>query len=260
MLLRCTILFAMYYARQIAVGIETQEYIFGKDCVNFEEVNEDRQIHLDYRGQTVSSCPYMSFQEKGKQTSYEYQVCVSPTWFQDFFCSVEIVFKSGYNGKKLKSFTCSSSYSNLTFCADVGDPLYVNFDPQNGKSTHSVSFRFLITASRLGFTDLVLGSIGGAFAGILMLAFVVAFFCWCVCIRKLTTSQSEQTTSSSVTTQPACTYMYVTSTAQPTGNIDLSSATTYSAQNSTLYGTQPSFLSSQSVEWQQTQKQTSFPT
>ncbi|XP_061167910.1 uncharacterized protein LOC133176873 [Saccostrea echinata] len=186
MLIGYTIIFVSFYACHVAEGtvIEIHEYTFGEDCPRSEEVNEYRQIHLEYEGQRVSSCSYMSFQGQGKKISDDYQVCVIKKWFVDGDCSMEIVFRSGYEGKKLKSFTCSSSYSNTEFCADSGEKLYVYFKSRNGKSTSSVSFRFLITATKLDYSNLVWAVIGGVIGGIVLVTLLTALFCWCVCKRK----------------------------------------------------------------------------
>ncbi|XP_061167947.1 uncharacterized protein LOC133176905 [Saccostrea echinata] len=258
MLIGCTIFFVSYFTSQLAEGIETQEYNFGEDCSTLQEVNEDRQIHLDYEGQRVRSCYYMSFEGQGEDISDEYQVCVTPKWFRDPDCSVEIIFRSGYMGKKLKSFTCTNSYEPK-FCADNGDSLYVYFDTRTGKSTSNVSFRFLITATKvLDYSNLVWAIIGGVIGGIVFVTLLTALFCWCVCKRKPATGQVLRSAGQVTTiTQPA--YPYANYSAQPTGNIAPFPAPNYSTQYSTGYGTQPPVQSPQTVEWQQTQKQASAP-
>ncbi|XP_062578720.1 uncharacterized protein LOC134240672 [Saccostrea cucullata] len=255
------VLLVTYYTCHVAESIQTREYNIGDDCPKSEEVNENRQINLNYDGQRVSSCSYMYFQGQGETLSDEYQVCVTPKWFRDYYCSVEIVFRSGYMGKKLKTFSCSSSYSSSKFCADTGKLLYIDFTQVYGKSTTGVSFRFLITGKKIDLSDIAWGVIGGVIGGILLVTLLTALFCWCVCKRKPTVGRvlthTGQVTTSSVITQP--TYPYPTSAAQPAGNITSYPAANYSTPYATDYGTQSSIQSSQTVEWQPPPKQASAP-
>ncbi|XP_062578745.1 uncharacterized protein LOC134240697 [Saccostrea cucullata] len=255
MFIRCTIFFVSYFASQFTEAIETTEYTFGNSCPTLEEVNEDRQIHINYEGQKVR-CYYMSFEGQGEDNKDRYKVCVTRQWFQDPDCSVEIIFRSSYGGRKLKSFTCSNSYTSK-FCTDRDDPLYVYFETRNWKSTSDVNFRFLVTAEKdVDHSEIVLAITGGVIGCLVFITMLTGLFCWCVCRRKPTAGRViHQTGQVTTVTQPA--FPYATYSAQATGNTSLYPTANYSTQYSTGYVTQPPVQSTQTTEWQQTQKQAS---
>ncbi|XP_061180228.1 uncharacterized protein LOC133188756 [Saccostrea echinata] len=223
------------------VATETITYEFGDTCLVFlKELDESVQYSVEYHGKPVSIlCDDYSFHGKGDVIADEYKVCVTPQYFNDSDCAIELVYTSTLFGTPLQSVTCSKNF-NTRFCGKEEDYLYINFKRRDGKSTSSASFKLLVTAEKvLDFGILVGTIVGGVLGGIVLIIILTGIVCVCLCGRKPTRGQvleTTQNTSGQAINQPGIPYATYstqqssnTTTLYPTGNY----STQYSSGNST---------------------------
>lgn len=73
---------------------------FGADCPIFtKDVDEGNEIYIEYKGKEVASyCDDLKFRGRGNDILDEYSVCVTPLYFNDDDCAVEIDIKTSFNG------------------------------------------------------------------------------------------------------------------------------------------------------------------
>lgn len=73
---------------------------FGADCPIFtKDVDEGNEIYIEYKGKEVESyCDDLKFRGRGNDILDEYSVCVTPLYFNDDDCAVEIDIKTSFNG------------------------------------------------------------------------------------------------------------------------------------------------------------------
>ncbi|XP_061167926.1 uncharacterized protein LOC133176887 [Saccostrea echinata] len=237
------------------VTTETMSYEFGDTCSVFlKELDESRQFYVEYHGKRVSTlCDDFSFEGRGDEIMDEYKVCVTPQYFNDPDCAIELVYTSSVFGKPLQSVTCSKNI-HTKFCGKKEDYLYINFKKRDDKSTSSASFKLLVTAEKVFDYGTFVGAIvGGVIGGIILITILTGIFCWCVCRRKPNQGQvlgTTQNTSGQTTNQPGIPYATYstqqsnnTTTLYPTGN--------YSTQYSAGYSAQQPFQYSQTIGSQQ---------
>ncbi|XP_048742686.1 uncharacterized protein LOC125656135 [Ostrea edulis] len=245
------------FCQVLVEGIDTVSYEFGDDCsVSFEEVNEDRQIYVEYNGKKVGFlCDYFSFEGQGKEILDEYEVCVTPIYFQDPDCAVRLDYQTSYGGKTLQSVTCDKNY-NTKYCGPRDDFFYINFEKRDSKSTSNARFKLLVTANKVfDYGGLVGAIIGGVIGGIVLITVVTGVVCFFVCRRKptqgrvLNPSQTNQTPMGVQPTYPLAAYP-----TQPLTNTTPFPTANYATQYSSGF-TQPP----QAGVWQQEEKQASAP-
>lgn len=73
---------------------------FGEDCSsNTNDLYEDDELYVEYNGKTVGFfCDSFKFSGRGVRLSDEYSVCVTPLYFNDSECAVEINIKTSNTG------------------------------------------------------------------------------------------------------------------------------------------------------------------
>lgn len=73
---------------------------FGADCPIFtKDVDEGNEIYIEYKGNEVESyCDDLKFRGRGNDILDEYSVCVTPLYFNDDDCAVEIDIKTSFYG------------------------------------------------------------------------------------------------------------------------------------------------------------------
>lgn len=90
---------------------------FGEDCPFLsKDVDEDSAIYVEYNGKKVASnCDYFKFRGRGDDVLDEYSVCVTPVYFNDTKCAVEIDIKTSLPG--VTKHVCTYMYHaiNLHF-------------------------------------------------------------------------------------------------------------------------------------------------
>lgn len=73
---------------------------FGKDCLlNTTDVDENDKIHVEYNGKTVDfGCHYFKFRRRKYGFLDEHSLCVTPLYFNDSDCAVDIDIKTSLSG------------------------------------------------------------------------------------------------------------------------------------------------------------------
>ncbi|XP_065937790.1 uncharacterized protein [Magallana gigas] len=143
----------------LVFGYETT-YEFGDDCSYFtKDIGENNKVFLEYNGQTVDSyCDYFKFRGSGYILD-EYSVCVTPLYFNDYDCAIEINIKTSIIGVTKHKIRCSEN-TIAQYCGPQDETLYIEFKNRNDGDTYGAKFKLKITAKK------------------------EYDFCWCVCRRK----------------------------------------------------------------------------
>lgn len=172
----------------LASGYETT-YEFGADCPIFtKDVDEGNEIYIEYKGKDVESyCDDLKFRGRGNDILDEYSVCVTPLYFNDDDCAVEIDIKTSFNGVTKHKITCTDNSAN--YCGPQDETLYIVFKKRFGKSTRNANFKLKITTKKEYDYDeshayLIGAIVGGIIGGLVLITVCIAIFCWCVCRRK----------------------------------------------------------------------------
>ncbi|XP_061167948.1 uncharacterized protein LOC133176906 [Saccostrea echinata] len=175
---------------KVFAQIPSATYEFGRDCnVHLENVNEDRPVDVTYNGEKVSCSNHFSFRIENQVNSDTYAICVTPKYFKDPDCAVELSFEYAFTANKLQFINCTSYYDSK-FCASVGRDLHILFEKHEGKTPSNSKFKFLVTAKKVPYYreehknnfGLIGGGVGGSiFQLILCLA----------CCRRLRRKSSE---------------------------------------------------------------------
>ncbi|XP_062578726.1 uncharacterized protein LOC134240677 [Saccostrea cucullata] len=236
------------------IAAEVISYEFGDTCSVFlKELDENRRIYVEYYGKRVGSfCDDYSFEGVGNENMDEYKICVTPQFFNDPDCAVELKYTSTIFGSTIQTVTCSENY-NTKFCGSSDDNLYIHFKTRDGKDTSNASFKLHITAEKsFDYGNFVGAIVGGVIGGIVLITIVTGIVIYCVCRRKPTQGQvlgTAQNTSGQTTNQPGIPYATYspqqsnTTTLYPTGN--------YPTQYPAGYSTQQPFLPPQTNGTQQ---------
>ncbi|XP_056000596.1 uncharacterized protein LOC130046380 [Ostrea edulis] len=220
----------------------TVTYEFGKDCSVFlEDLDENRQVYVEYNGGYVGIfCNDISFNGKGDEIMDEYEVCVTPQYFEDPDCAIELEYKASVTGGTLRSVTCASNY-NEKLCGAREKSMFIYLEKRNGKDTSHARFKLLVTANKVFDYGSTVGAvIGGLIGGIAFIACVAAVVCHFVCKRKATQGQilgPSPTVQTPMLNQQA--YPYTpTNYQQPSMNTNPYPITNYSTPYSAEYNMQ----------------------
>ncbi|XP_065937787.1 uncharacterized protein [Magallana gigas] len=169
-------------------GYETT-YEFGDDCSYFtKDIGENNKVFLEYNGQTVDSyCDYFKFRGSGYILD-EYSVCVTPLYFNDYDCAIEINIKTSIIGVTKHKIRCSEN-TIAQYCGPQDETLYIEFKNRNDGDTYGAKFKLKITAKKEydynESHEYVVGAIvGGVIGGFVLIVVCIAIVCWCVCRRK----------------------------------------------------------------------------
>ncbi|XP_062578722.1 uncharacterized protein LOC134240674 [Saccostrea cucullata] len=232
-------------------GTLTVTYEFGEDCsVSLDDVSENRQIYVEYKGEKVSTwCDYMSFNGRGYNILDEYEICVTPIYFNDPYCSVRLDYKSSYGGRTLQSVSCGENVYKK-FCGSQDDYMYIFFEKRGRKSTQNAKFKLHITATKVfdykkNKKNLVGAIVGGIVGGCVFIGLLIGCCCWCACKRKSSQGQVlVPTQENAVPMVNQSTYHYPSYNAQnPSGNTTVYPPGNYATQYTPQYNTQTQYNS-----------------
>ncbi|XP_062602497.1 uncharacterized protein LOC134264216 [Saccostrea cucullata] len=248
----CDLIAVLFFPTVIATEIISYE--FGDTCSVFlKELDENRAFYVEYHGKTVGLlCDDYSFEGRGDEIMDEYKICVTPQYFDDPDCAVELKYTSSIFGPAIQRVTCTENY-NTKFCGSSDDFLYIHFKARDDKDTSNASFKLLISAEKsFDYGTFVGAIVGGVISGIVLITIVAGIIIYCVCRRKPTQGQvlrPAQNTSGQTTNQPGIPYATYspqqsnTTTLYPTGN--------YPTQYPAGYSTQQPFLPPQTNDTKQ---------
>lgn len=166
-------------------------YEFGEDCSsNTNDLYEDDELYVEYNGKTVGFfCDSFKFSGRGVRLSDEYSVCVTPLYFNDSECAVEINIKTSNTGVSEHKITCSEN-KNTQYCGPQDETLYIEFDDRFGRGTNKASFKLKITAKkefkytdkRISYSSAAIGAlILGVIGGTAIITVFAAVCCCCLC-------------------------------------------------------------------------------
>lgn len=165
-------------------------YEFGEDCTAFSNyLDEESEMHVGYDGKQVDLfCDYFKFRGRGVDILDEYSVCVTPIYFNDNDCAVEINIKTSILGVTKHKITCTKNKS-AKYCGPQDETLYIEFKNRDGRNTDRANFKLKITAKKEydygDHSGPVIGAIiGGVIGGLVLITVCIAIFCYCVCRRK----------------------------------------------------------------------------
>eukprot|EP00105_Crassostrea_gigas_P019737 XP_011438329.1 PREDICTED: uncharacterized protein LOC105335890 isoform X2 [Crassostrea gigas] len=124
-------------------------YEFGKDCLlNTTDVDENDKIHVEYNGKTVDfGCHYFKFRRRKYGFLDEHSLCVTPLYFNDSDCAVDIDIKTSLSGIMQHKIACIANES-VQYCGLKNKTLFIEFKKRYGKDTHKVRFKLKITAKK----------------------------------------------------------------------------------------------------------------
>lgn len=167
-----------------SVGFKDQNtYEFGNDCLSFtEDLKEDDKRYVRYKGKDVDSyCDYFRFRGRDDDTSDKYSVCVTPLYFNDSDCAVEIQIKTSLSGVTENKITCDRNQSDK-YCGPKEEALYIVFNDRYGRPTSGASFNLWITVKRKSDYNRNKGSMFGGGMWIIIGAGVLGLITVCIII------------------------------------------------------------------------------
>lgn len=170
-------------------------YEFGEDCSDLsKDVYENSEKYVEYHGKKVSlSCDFFKFRGEGDDILDEYSVCVTPLYFNDTDCAVEIDINTSYSGVTKHRITCTEN-KRAKYCGPQDESLYIKFKTRFGRDSNEANFKLKITSKKeydfldtddsVDYSALVGAIVGGVISGLVLITVCIALICWCVCKRK----------------------------------------------------------------------------
>ncbi|CAC5367512.1 unnamed protein product [Mytilus coruscus] len=216
-------------------GSSVETYTFGKDCsVSLEHVNEDETFIAVYNGQNNlhSWCDYMSFSGRDDGYLNEYEICITPEFYEDPDCAVELTYREHYDGTPLKTYTCSDK-PETKYCGEQDEYMYIYLSPKRPNNLQNVRIKLKIEAVMTYDYYKTIGIIiGCVIGGILLICIIIGVIICITCRGRRSPGQimnpgtgitmaQYQSPNASYPSQPAGNYAppltgsYPT---QPTGN------------------------------------------
>nr|XP_034307143.1 uncharacterized protein LOC105348885 isoform X1 [Crassostrea gigas]XP_034307144.1 uncharacterized protein LOC105348885 isoform X1 [Crassostrea gigas] len=165
-------------------AVETVSYEFGRNCTKssrlFERhyhgyVNETRQFDVTYKGRALKYiCANIGFKGSGKGESLrdEYKVCVTPIYFNDPGCAVQLNFTEDVSAKTFQTIDCLNK--NVTkFCNGQNKYLHIDFEFLNENERFKANFKLRVTAEKVykyeeSSDALVYGIVGGVITALIV--------------------------------------------------------------------------------------------
>lgn len=168
-------------------AVETVSYEFGRNCTKssrlFERhyhgyVNETRQFDVTYKGRALKYiCANIGFKGSGKGESLrdEYKVCVTPIYFNDPGCAVQLNFTDDVYAETFQTIDCLNN--NVTkFCNEQDKYLYIDFEFLNESELSRANFKLLVTAEKVykyeESSDALVYGIVGAVIGVIIIVII----------------------------------------------------------------------------------------
>uniref|UniRef100_K1Q2B9 Uncharacterized protein n=1 Tax=Magallana gigas TaxID=29159 RepID=K1Q2B9_MAGGI len=158
---------------------------FGRNCTSSSsetyyhgDVNETRQFDVTYRGRALKYyCASIGFKGSGKGESLrdEYKVCVTPRFFNDPGCAVQLNFTDDVYAETLQTIDCLNN--NVTkFCNGQDKYLYIDFEFLNESELSRANFKLLVTAEKVykyeESSDALVYGIVGAVIGVIIIVII----------------------------------------------------------------------------------------
>lgn len=86
---------------------------FGNDCpILTKDLTEYDEIYVEYNGKDVSSsCNKFKFRGRGEKSLDEYSICVTPLYFNDRTCAVEVDIMTSFSAEATE--VCMHEYLTL---------------------------------------------------------------------------------------------------------------------------------------------------
>lgn len=188
--LRVTLMCLLLIVQHTAIAAAWNDtYEFGNDCpILTKDLTEYDEIYVEYNGKDVSSsCNKFKFRGRGEKSLDEYSICVTPLYFNDRTCAVEVDIMTSFSAEATEKITCTD-IKRYKYCGLPDDTLSIVFKSTHGRSADDASFMLLVTATKgrdemmgAGFliVPLMILVVGGLFAMISS----TSKLCLCVCRR-----------------------------------------------------------------------------
>jgi len=165
-------------------------YTFGVDCsVSLEYIDENDVIYAQYDGGKLSTwCDDMSFIGRGDEIMDEYELCVTPEYYEDPDCAVEVVYHETYGGKTIQTFTCYNKPASR-YCGEAEEFLYITVKSLSSDK-QNVRFKLKVEAVKVYDYNKTVGIIvGSVFGGLAVLSIIVGLVICAACRRKRSQGQ-----------------------------------------------------------------------
>ncbi|XP_052098913.1 uncharacterized protein LOC127733632 [Mytilus californianus] len=164
-------------------GKSEKTYTFGKDCsVSIEHVDEDKSITVVYNGiDALKYCDDMSF--IGRDAGYlnEYEICITPEFYEDPDCAVELTYRDQYDGTPLKKYTCYDK-PTTKYCGEQDAYMYIYLTPKSPSNLGNVQVKLKIEAVMTYNYYTTIGIIiGSVIGGILVISVVIGVILCITC-------------------------------------------------------------------------------
>lgn len=166
-------------------AVETVSYEFGRNCTSSSSetyyhgfVNETRQFDVTYKGRALKYyCASIGFKGSGKGESLrdEYKVCITPIFFNDPGCAVQLNFTDDVYAETFQTIDCLNN--NVTkFCNEQDKYLYIDFEFLNESELSRANFKLLVTAEKVykyeESSDALVYGIVGAVIGVIIIVII----------------------------------------------------------------------------------------
>lgn len=175
-------LICLFVPGHLVDAMETVAYEFGKNCTSRSSdkyyrgiANESRQFDVTYDGVTVKYyCASISFKGVGDGPNLrdEYKMCITPVYFNDPSCAVQLNFTEDVYPDSFQSIDCVNNNVSK-FCGGRDKYVYIDLEVLNESELSNVNFKLLVTAEKVykyeESSDALVYGIVGAVIGVIII-------------------------------------------------------------------------------------------